>query len=620
MSSKSPIQLRKAFFQIPARAKYKPITGYGIIGNTRTASLVAYDGSIDWCCLPKFDSPSVFAAILDNKVGGCWSIAPVAKGRSTQRYIEDTNILQTEFAIENSRVILTDFMPHSLRYEEAWSSPPEIHRIVDCVKGKTAMRLRIEPRFEYGRSTPEMATNENGLSMRSLKDEMVLASAIDFHVQNQGIAVADFKISKGQRETFVLSYGESDPRPVEEYHTRSQLLRTEAFWKQWVGQLNYRGRWRGPVLRSALTLKLLTYSPTGAILAAPTTSLPEVIGGGRNWDYRFSWIRDSANSLWAFRLLGDKSDAEKFLHWLVDNNPSLELDLKLMYSIDGSSNTKERVLRHLEGYRGSSPVRIGNAAAKQFQMDAYGYMLDALYYSSRYGSNVSVDMYYRFVKPLARYISENWRKPGNGIWEIRECKNHYVYVKAWCYAGLERAVKIAKITGHGEDTPPWLSTMKEIKKEILEKGWDAKKKSFVMSYENHNMDSANLILPLIGFIEATDKKMELTVSAIRKELGHGALLYRYRINDRFRGKEGAFLLCSFWLVACLAKAGKVEDAMETFNKLLTYSNHLGLYSEEVDPSSGEGLGNFPQAFSHMGLIMAAYELDRVLDGKFGPVF
>jgi GH15 family glucan-1,4-alpha-glucosidase len=506
-------------------------------------------------------------------------------------------------------------MPGSLHLREAWVSPPEIHRIVECLKGKAKMQVRIQPVFDYGRSVPEMSTSKNGLSMRSLKDEMVLASKIAIPVRKQGVATADFEISKSQRETFVLSYGESEPRRVEEYRTLSLLLRTEAFWKHWVGQLNYSGRWRKEVLRSALTLKLLTYSPTGAMLAAPTTSLPEAIGGARNWDYRFSWIRDSASSLWAFRLLGDMEDAERFLHWLVANTPSLELDFKLMYSIDGSSNIKESVLNHLEGYRGSSPVRIGNAAVKQFQIDACGYMLDTLYHSSGHGSSVSVDMYYRFVRPLARYICDNWRKPGNGIWEIRKWKDNYVYTEAWCYAGLERAVKIAKITGHDEDTPRWITTMKQIKARILDKGWDEKKRSFVMSYRCRQIDSGNLILPLIGFIDATDKRMEQTVDATRKELGHGALLHRYRINDGLRGKDGAFLLCSFWLVACLAKAGRVGDAVEAFNELLNYSNHLGLYSEEVDVSSGEGLGNFPQAFSHVGLILAAYELDSVLDQK-----
>jgi GH15 family glucan-1,4-alpha-glucosidase len=620
LSSKKARGIQKGSFEIPSLEVYKPITSYGIIGNTRTVSLIGYDGSIDWCCLPKFDSPSVFAAILDHKVGGRWSIVPVAKkGTSVQRYIEHTNILQTEFTAEGSKVVLTDFMPCSLQYQEAWAFPPEIHRIVDCVKGKISIRLELEPRFEYGLTPPKIWTTKYGLAMRSHKDEMVLASTVPFdHKDPQENNVrSDFTMSKGQREIFVLSYGEYEPRKVDEYQTRSQLLRTEAYWKNWAGGLKYKGRWREAVIRSALILKLLTYSPTGAILAAPTTSLPESIGGDRNWDYRYSWIRDSANSLWAFRLLGERSEAERFLHWLIDNNPSLDLDLKLMYSITGQSKLTEEVLNQFEGYRKSSPVRIGNAAVEQDQMDAYGYMLDALYYSSRHGSNVSEDMYYRFVKPLARYICDNWEKPGNGIWEIRGWRDRYVYTQAMCYAGLDRAIKIAKITKHKEDIPLWHMVMEKIKKETIEKGWDEGKKSFVMSYKNRELDSANLMLPLIGFIDAKDEKMQLTLDAIIENLGIGeALLYRYQINDGQKGQEGAFLLCSFWLVACLAKAERVDEALRAFKELLNYSNHLGLYTEEIEPATREGLGNFPQAFSHMGLIMAACALDSALDAKF----
>jgi pentatricopeptide repeat protein len=620
LSSKKARGIQKGSFEIPSLEDYKPITSYGIIGNTRTVSLIGYDGSIDWCCLPKFDSPSVFAAILDHKVGGRWRIAPLAKkGASIQRYIEHTNILQTEFTAESAKVVLTDFMPCSIQYQEAWAFPPEIHRIVDCVRGKISIRLELEPRFEYGLTPPKIWTTKYGLAMRSHKDEMVLASTVPFdHKDPQENNVrTDFTMSRGQREIFVLSYGEYEPRKVDEYQTRSQLLRTEAFWKNWAGGLKYKGRWREAVIRSALILKLLTYSPTGAILAAPTTSLPESIGGDRNWDYRYSWIRDSANSLWAFRLLGERSEAERFLHWLIDNNPSLDLDLKLMYSITGQSKLTEEVLSQFEGYRKSSPVRIGNAAVEQDQMDAYGYMLDALYYSTRHGASVSEDMYYRFVKPLARYICDNWEKPGNGIWEIRGWRDRYVYTQAMCYAGLDRAIKIAKITKHNEDIPLWHMVMEKIKKETIEKGWDDGKKSFVMSYKNRELDSANLMLPLIGFIDAKDEKMRLTLDAIIKNLGIGeALLYRYQINDGQKGKEGAFLLCSFWLVACLAKAGRVEEALSAFKELLNYSNHLGLYTEEIDPATGEGLGNFPQAFSHMGLIMAACALDSALDAKF----
>jgi pentatricopeptide repeat protein len=274
------------------------------------------------------------------------------------------------------------------------------------------------------------------------------------------------------------------------------------------------------------------------------------------------------------------------------------------------------VLKHFEGYRKSKPVRIGNAAVKQDQMDVYGYMLDALYYSTRHGANVSEDMYYRFVKPLARYICDNWSKPGNGIWEIRDWQDRYVYTEAMCYAGLDRAIKIAKITKHPDDIPLWRETMEKIKSVVLEKGWDEEKKSFVMSYKNRELDSANLMLPLIGFMDAKEEKMQSTVDAIMKELGHGALLYRYKIRDGFQGREGAFLLCSFWLVACLARGGRVDEALRAFNELLSCANHLGLYPEEINPITDEGLGNFPQSFSHMGLIMAASELDRALDARF----
>lgn len=594
-------------FTIPARDDYKPINGYGLIGNTRTAALVGYDGSIDWCCLPKFDSPTVFAALLDRSKGGSWSISPKGKGTSTQEYLKNTNVLETEFYVGNSKVVMTDFMPCSLQ-QEAWSAPPEIHRIVKCTQGEMTMRVSIFPRFEYGRAVITAKRTKHGLLFRNEKDEMVLASSIPLLI-NDGRAEGEFSIRRGQAETFVLSYGEYEPRPVDEYETYSQQLRTEAFWKNWVGNLQYEGKWKDQVTRSALTLKMMVYSPTGAIIASPTASLPEVLGNGRNWDYRYSWIRDSTNALWAFHVLGEKVETEKFLLWLVDNNPSLDLDLRVMYSIDGRSDIKESVLDHFEGYRKSGPVRIGNDAVNQVQMDNYRHMLDALYFSTLHGTTISKELYYRFVKPLARYICENWNRPGSGMWEIRGKTNHYVYALASCYSGLDRAVKISNMTGHREDTPKWLSTMKLIKRQVLEKGWDSKKKAFVMSFENRQLDCANLTLPMMGFISYSDKRMKSTVEAIRRELGRGPLLYRYQIDDGLDGDEGAFVLCSFWLVACLARQGKVNEASRLFERMLGYSNHLGLYAEEIDPVSGEALGNFPLAFSHMGLILAAHELD-----------
>jgi GH15 family glucan-1,4-alpha-glucosidase len=604
----------KKTFHIPVNTKYKPITGYGIIGNTRTISLVGFDGSVDWCCMPRFDSPSIFAAILDSNAGGHWQIVPTGRAISAQKYVKHTNILQTEFTTADSKAVVTDFMPCSLA-DQLWAAPLEIHRVVDCTAGEISMKMTLEPRFEYGRVIPEVARTKEGLAIGSRKDEMALALTTDVRVMNDARAYSEFRIAKGERETFVLSYGEYEPRKIEEYQTSSQWMKTEAFWKYWASRFKYRGKWSDAVLRSALALKLLVYSPTGAIVAAPTASLPEAIGGERNWDYRFSWIRDSADSLWAFHVLGDRSESERYLHWLANNNPSLDLDLRLMYSIDGHSRIAESVLHQFEGYRGSAPVRIGNGAVKQVQMDAYGYMLDALYFSSRHGLTVTEEMYYRFVKALARQICSRWRRRGNGIWEMRGRKRHYVYTKSWCYSGLARAVKIARATGHARDAEEWVATMKEIKSEVLKRGWDERKKSFVMSYEDHDLDAACLVLALNGFISAKDRRMVGTIDAIAKRLGKGALLYRYRVDDGLNGKEGAFILCSFWMVACLARAGRIREAKRMFEELLGYANHLGLYAEEVDPVSGEGLGNFPQAFSHMGLIMAAHELDLALQTK-----
>jgi GH15 family glucan-1,4-alpha-glucosidase len=602
-------KLPKKTFEVPHKSAYKPIGGYGIIGNTRTSALVGFDGSIDWCCLPRFDSPSVFAAILDSKVGGKWAISPTGRCRSSQAYLENTNILVTKFASRESAVEVIDFMPCTTA-ADAWSAPPEIHRIVHCVRGEAKMLMEIQPRFEYGKTIPRLTLSREGVAVRTEKDELVLAST---HRQALGpdcSASSRLALKKGEQAIFVLSYGEYQPRKIDEYGTESQLLKTEVFWKHWVASLGYSGPWKENVTRSALVLKLLVYSSTGAIIAAPTASLPESIGGERNWDYRYSWIRDSANSLWAFHILGDRGEAERYLHWLVDNNPAIDLDLRLMYTIDGSSKLDEETLGHLEGYKGSRPVRIGNEAVKQLQMDAYGYMLDSLYFSSKHGSTVSGEMYHRFVKPLARYICDNWRKPGNGIWEFRAFQEHFVYTKAWCYAGLDRAVKIAKERGYARDTPGWLKVMNEIKKEVLAQGWSDRKRSFVMFYGSDHLDSATLILPLIGFIGADDKKMLATIRAVRAELGDGSFLKRYIIPDGLKGQEGYFILCSFWLAACLAKAGRLGEAKKVFSDVLSRTNHLGLLAEEIDPRSGELLGNFPQAFSHMGLVMAAHEIQE----------
>ena len=595
-------------FDLPVTGHYKPISGYGVIGNTRTAALVGYDGSIDWCCFPRFDSPSVFASILDWERGGKWSIQPEGLAKSRQEYVPDTNILTTVFESYGGVVRLTDFMPCS-KAGGNYSVLPEIHRVLTCEEGGMDMSLTFQPIFDYGRTKPKLAVKKWGVSVRRGKFEMALSSSVPLAVGTAGVN-SPFRMEEKDRRTFVLSYGESVPRKTSEYRTRAQLEKTEAYWRRWVAGLSYRGRWKDMVTRSALALKLLTYSPTGAMVAAVTASLPEVMGGDRNWDYRFSWIRDSANSLRAFNVVGSSSEAESYLRWLIVNNPALEVDLRLVYDVNGGTELPEADLPRLEGYMGSRPVRIGNAAAKQFQFDVYGYMLDAVYISSGRGRSLSSDTYFRFVKPLADHIVETWSDPSDSIWETRVRRRHYVYTKAWAYAGLDRAIKIAKATRHFADVPGWARVKRKIRAEVISRGWNAERNSFVMDYGSSKLDSANLMLPLMGFISAKDRRMLGTLNAIQEELAEGPFVYRTASHRAGPRKEGAFLLCSFWLVCCLAGAGEREKALEYFSRLVDSSNHLGLYSEEIDPASGEFLGNFPQAFSHLGLMLAAQSLDR----------
>ncbi|MEM0117153.1 MAG: glycoside hydrolase family 15 protein [Conexivisphaerales archaeon] len=605
-------------FTLPCGEEYKGIGDYGAIGNMRTLALVGYDGSIDWCCFPRFDSPSIFAAILDSRKGGRWVITPSNPAGALQSYIKNTNVLQTRFIQEGSSVKVIDFIPCGDSSDPenidggALSSVPEIHRIARCERGAMKLKMHLEPRFFYGRLSGKVIDWREGFSFSCLTEELVFSTSVSECKIKDNSVECDFLINEGESHHFVLSYGESRPRKIQEYDSEGQLKRTKRFWNSYASALKYDGRWKDRVIRSALLLRLLVYSPTGAIVAAPTTSLPESLGGERNWDYRYSWIRDSAFSLWAFHVLGSRSEAERYLHWLILNNPALDRDLRLMYRVTGETRLDEQVLSYLDGYKGSRPVRVGNDAFRQVQLDAHGVILDALYFSSKHGYGVSNEIYYRFVRPLAYFICENWRKKGNGVWEFRNLHENFVYTKAWCYIGLDRACKIAKVTDHDGDIQVWQDEMERIKEEIMRKGWNEKTQAFTMYYGSDYLDASLLLLPMIGFIDARDARMEKTVDAIMKKLSKNGLLKRYDAPDGLRGEEGSFLICNFWLVSCLARMGRIKEAERLFKRLLSLSNHLGLYSEEVDFQTGAALGNFPQAFSHMGFIMAAVELDRAL--------
>ena len=431
-------------FDVASVPAYVPIAGHGIIGNMRSCALVAYDGTIDWCCLPRFDSFPIFCSILDAKLGGSWSMSPRA-GTSAQRYLGDTNLLETTFQTANGRAKILDFMPYTP--DPLWPNPPEVHRILRSEEGRMKFHISIVPRFIFGSKAAKITRTTHGFLMTSRMRRAVLSSSVPLRVVGGEALQGEVEVEGKEEHTFVLSYGESVPRPVGGYSTTYKLMATEKSWKAWVEGLIYKGRWREAVIRSALVLRLLIYSPTGAIVAAPTTSLPEAPGGNRNWDYRFSWIRDSGFSLWALGQLGNQAEAERYFVWLLSTGKLFAHHLQPVYGVDGDHHFEERELDYLEGYRQSRPVRVGNAAANQVQMDTYGVILDALYFTLRHGGGFPEDTYHRSVKALAYIVSKNWRKPGHGVWEIRNGTHHYVYTKAWCYVALDRAARIARMTG-----------------------------------------------------------------------------------------------------------------------------------------------------------------------------
>jgi GH15 family glucan-1,4-alpha-glucosidase len=611
---------------------YQPIEHYGIIGNLHTAALVGMDGSIDWLCLPRFDSPSVFAAILDDAGGGRFRIAPSGEGlasdelRHKQFYWPDTNVLVTRFLHPDGIGEVEDYMPVG----GAGGSPGDkLVRRVRVVRGRMPFRLECRPAFDYARIPPRISIGDGSARFDGPGLSLGLAASVPLQRDGDGV-LADFILNEGQTAAFVLRSidpGESaGPSPGTD-EAEQRFRETVTYWQRWLAHCTYEGRWREMVQRSALTLKLLTYEPTGALIAAPTTSLPERIGGERNWDYRYTWIRDAAFTLYALMRIGFTDEAARFMDWLEarwrERRSASDSPLQPLYAIDGGPEVPEYELPHLEGYRGSRPVRIGNAAHQQLQLDIYGELMDSVYLFNKYGSPIGYDAW-THLRRLVDWVCENWRHEDHGVWEVRGGRRHFVYSRLMCWVTLDRGLRLADKRSLPTDRARWLRVRDEIYEEVMQQGWDPERRTFVQSYGSRVLDASSLLMPLVFFSAPNDPRTLATVDAIRQPVVLGGLatdglVYRYdpRVApDGLKGTEGAFSMCSFWLVEALTRAGRtdprrLEDARLLFEQMLGYANHLGLYAEQTGPR-GEALGNFPQAFTHLALISAAFNLDRAL--------
>jgi len=604
---------------------YRPIAEHGLLGDLHTVALVGTDGTIDWYCCPAFDAPSVFGAILDREQGGHYALRPqTADWTSKQLYFPETNVLITRFFTPDGVAEIEDFMP--IETADVAHHRHRLVRRVVVVRGQMPFTLEVQPRFDYGRERHEVELQEQGVVFHSSSLTLALegswfgnGSTPELHGAG---ARAAFELRAGESRTFVLERVTDDYvcRPYPERETAEAFDATVRYWRAWLGRLRYRGRWRETVARSALTLKLLTYAPTGAIVAAPTTSLPERIGGDRNWDYRYTWIRDAAFSLYALLRLGFTEEASAFMDWLTDRTRESQLSavsangpLQIMYGIDGRRELPETELSHWAGYCDSGPVRIGNGAAGQLQLDIYGELIDSIYLYNKYGSPIFHETW-GHVQRIVDWLCENWDQADEGIWETRGGKKDFTYSRLMTWVALERAIRIHRTRGLPGDIVRWLAERDRVYHQIMERGYSRRRGAFVQHYGADVLDASLLLMPLVLFIPGRDPLWTSTLDAIGEDLVSDSLVYRYDVEaspDGLRGHEGTFSMCSFWYVEALTRAGRLDDARLAFEKMLTYANHVGLYSEELGPT-GEALGNFPQAFTHIALISAAFNLDRAL--------
>ncbi len=608
---------------------YQPIENYGIIGDLHTVALVGMNGSIDWLCCPNFDSPSVFAAILDDKKGGHFKIAPTVEGVThKQFYWPETNVLITRFLSADGVGEITDYMP--IAGTPKGIGQHQLIRRVSVVRGTMAFRTECYPAFNYARDDHQMKITPEGVCFYSPALSLGLATRVPLKQDGTGVS-GEFRLEEGQTAIFLLQcipHGSGCGISLSEQEAMESFKQTVEYWRRWISKCTYTGRWREVVHRSALALKLLTYAPTGAIVAAPTCSLPEGVGGERNWDYRFTWIRDAAFTLYGLMRIGFTQEAAQFMHWIEARCQELNPDgsLQIMYGIDGRHTLTEEILDHLDGYKGSRPVRVGNGAYNQLQLDIYGELMDSVYLYNKYGSPISYDLWIN-LRQLINWVCDNWQRKDEGVWEVRGGQQHFIYSKLMCWVAVDRGLRLADKRSFPADRDRWLKVRDQIYEEIMTKGWNPKREAFVQHYGSDSLDAANLMMPLVFFLSPTDPRMLSTLNATNAAPEKGglvsnSLVYRYNVEetaDGLQGEEGTFNICTFWLVEALTRAGrdnpaKLEEARLMFEQMLGYANHLGLYAEETG-SRGEGLGNFPQAFTHLALISAAFNLDRALGAR-----
>lgn len=602
---------------------YRPIADYAIIGDTQTAALVARDGSIDWCCLPRFDSGAVFCRLLDRQRGGFFRIGPIGDFSVQRRYIDDTNVLESHFDTGSGTLRLTDFMAVERREErragvEAYHTH-DVLRLIEGVSGAVDVEIVFKPTFDYARASTTVSLRADGAVASAGQEHMVLACPTPLQPAGDGVWRARWRVNAGMRAWVTLAYDSgSEPQAFSAHDAEGALARTLTFWRDWARQCSYRGPYRESVVRSALALKLLTFSPSGAIVAAPSASLPEAIGGARNWDYRYVWLRDAGLILYALQSIGFHEEADHFFDWLTELCIRCRHRLQPIYTICGEADLQEACLAHLEGYRGSRPVRIGNGAARQVQLDIYGHVLDAadLHFAAGRGLH---ERQWALLSELADRAAQRWREPDQGLWEVRSEPSHFLYSKLLCWVALDRALRLAPAATPAAVRERWRRTRAEIRTAIERRGYDAGLGAFTQAFDRPVLDASALAIPLVGFLPPSDPRVRATLARIQERLTVNGLVYRYRpeeSDDGLPGGEGTFALCSFWLVDNLALAGRVDEAQSLFERLLGYANDVGLLAEEIEPATGRLLGNYPQGFTHLGLIEAAVNLAKAQ--AYGP--